>query len=90
MALFGAPVATADHPDRALAAAGAMHLHQDAVNVEWASECRTPFGLGIGVVTGTVAATLLGSEQFESQLVKGRCTPVAPVTPVMRPGGATT
>jgi adenylate cyclase len=151
MAVFGAPVATADHPDRALAAAGAMHLHQDAVNVEWSSEGRTPFGLGIGVVTGTVAAALLGSEerveytlvgdalnlcqrlqqfaepgqtvlsestwasltdrptdfeQLESQLVKGRDTPVAPfrlprpetttstatsvATSVMQPGGATT
>jgi class 3 adenylate cyclase len=123
MAVFGAPVATDDHPDRALAAALAMHRFQDAVNDEWIAEGRTPFGLGIGVVTGTVAAALLGSEerveytlvgdalnlcqrlqqfaepgqtvlaettwvaltsrpdayeQLESQLVKGRDTPVAP------------
>ena len=123
MAVFGAPVATDDHPDRALAAAVEMHRHQDVVNAEWTSEGRTPFGLGIGVVTGTVAAALLGSEerveytlvgdalnlcqrlqqfaepgqivlseptwaalsdrpetyeQLESQLVKGRDTPVAP------------
>lgn len=123
MAVFGAPVATGDHPDRALAAALAMHIAQDAVNDEWTTEGRTPFGLGIGVVTGTVAAALLGSEerveytlvgdalnlcqrlqqfaepgqtvlseptwgalthrpgifeQLESQLVKGRDTPVAP------------
>lgn len=136
MAVFGAPVATADHPDRALAAAGAMHRHQDAVNVEWCSEGRTPFGLGIGVVTGTVAAALLGSEerveytlvgdalnlcqrlqqfaepgqtvlsestwasltdrptefeQLESQLVKGRDTPVAPFRlPRPATSGATT
>ena len=123
MAVFGAPVATTDHPDRALAAALTMHLRQDAVNAEWSAEGRTPFGLGIGLVTGTVAAALLGSEerveytlvgdalnlcqrlqqfaepgqtvlseptwvsltdrptefeQLESQLVKGRDTPVAP------------
>jgi class 3 adenylate cyclase/DNA-binding NarL/FixJ family response regulator len=123
MAVFGAPVATTDHPDRALAAALAMHRHQNAVNDEWSSSGHTPFGLGIGVVTGTVAAALLGSEerveytlvgdalnlcqrlqqfaepgqtvlaettwaalttrptdfeQLESQLVKGRDTPVAP------------
>jgi class 3 adenylate cyclase/DNA-binding NarL/FixJ family response regulator len=123
MAVFGAPVATADHPDRALAAALEMHRRQDVVNVEWAVEGRTAFGLGIGVVTGTVAAALLGSEerveytlvgdalnlcqrlqqfaepgqtvlaestwdalterpavfeQLESQLVKGRDTPVSP------------
>jgi class 3 adenylate cyclase/DNA-binding NarL/FixJ family response regulator len=143
MAVFGAPVATSDHPDRALAAALAMHLRQDAVNSEWSAEGRTPFGLGIGVVTGTVAAALLGSEerveytlvgdalnlcqrlqqfaepgqtvlseptwasltarptefeQLESQLVKGRDTPVAPyrlprpavTEPAREPEGATT
>ena len=63
MAVFGAPVATTDHPDRSLAAALAMHLRQDSVNAEWMAEGRTPFGLGIGVVTGTVAAALLGSEE---------------------------
>ena len=143
MAVFGAPVATSDHPDRALAAALTMHLGQDAVNAEWVAEGRTPFGLGIGVVTGTVAAALLGSEerveytlvgdalnlcqrlqqfaepgqtvlseptwasltdrptefeQLESQLVKGRDTPVAPyrlprpgvIPPVLQTEGAPT
>lgn len=70
MAVFGAPVATVDHADRALAAAHAMHRLQDAVNDEWLAEGRAPFGLGIGVVTGTVAAALLGSEErFEYTLV---------------------
>ncbi len=63
MAVFGAPVATDDHPDRALAAAIAMHERQDAVNDEWAADGGTPFGLGIGLSTGTVAAALLGSEE---------------------------
>ena len=63
MAVFGAPVATGDHPDRALAAAVAMHERQDAVNTEWVSDGATPFGLGIGLSTGTVAAALLGSEE---------------------------
>jgi class 3 adenylate cyclase len=63
MAVFGAPVASLDHADRALAAALAMHRAQDAVNVEWTTEHRTPFGLGIGLSTGTVAAALLGSEE---------------------------
>src|SRR6478735_1257859 len=63
MAVFGAPVSTLDHPDRALAAALAMHRGQDAVNAEWSAEGRTPFGLGIGLSTGTVAAALLGSEE---------------------------
>ncbi|TFH19705.1 MAG: response regulator [Acidimicrobiales bacterium] len=63
MAVFGAPVATSDHADRALAAAMAMHRNQDAVNDDWSTEGRTPFGLGIGLSTGTVAAALLGSEE---------------------------
>jgi len=123
MAVFGAPVATTDHPDRALVAALAMHRHQDAVNASWEADGQTPFGLGIGICTGVVAAALLGSEErveytlvgdalnlcqrlqqfadagqivlgeatwdaltdpptdyerLESQLVKGRDTPVAP------------
>ena len=63
MAVFGAPVATLDHADRALAAALAMHRGQDRVNDEWVAEGRTPFGLGIGLSTGSVAAALLGSEE---------------------------
>jgi class 3 adenylate cyclase/DNA-binding NarL/FixJ family response regulator len=63
MAVFGAPVATDDHPDRALAAAVAMHERQDAVNDEWVADGATPFGLGIGLSTGIVAAALLGSEE---------------------------
>ena len=63
MAVFGAPVASTDHADRSLAAALAMHRAQDAVNDEWIAEGRTPFGLGLGLSTGTVAAALLGSEE---------------------------
>ena len=40
-----------------------MHAAQDAVNAEWAAEGRAPFGLGIGLSTGAVAAALLGSEE---------------------------
>jgi adenylate cyclase len=63
MAVFGAPVACTDHAERALAAAEAMHRAQHAVNAEWLAEGRAPFGLGIGLSTGTVAAALLGSEE---------------------------
>lgn len=71
MAVFGAPVATRDHADRSLAAALAMHRAQDIVNLDWANEGTTPFGLGIGLSTGDVAAALLGSDERVEYTVVG-------------------
>ena len=62
MAVFGAPLASEDHADRALAAAHAMHLGQETVNARWREQGLAPWGLGIGLTTGEVAAALLGSE----------------------------
>ena len=70
MAVFGAPVALEDHAGHALAAALSMHSAQEAVNRRWEAEGLPPFGLGIGVTTGPVAAALLGSpERLEYTLV---------------------
>jgi class 3 adenylate cyclase/DNA-binding NarL/FixJ family response regulator len=63
MAVFGAPDAMSEHAQRAVETAMAMHEAQDAVNREWAANGLEPFGLGIGLSTGTVAAALLGSEE---------------------------
>jgi len=63
MAVFGAPVATDDHADRALVAALAMHDAQRSVNEEWIADGLAPFELGLGLSTGTVAAALLGSDE---------------------------
>ncbi len=63
MAVFGAPEPCPDHADRALAAAIAMHAAQAAVNERWCAEGLPPFGLGIGLSTGTVAAAIMGSEE---------------------------
>jgi class 3 adenylate cyclase/DNA-binding NarL/FixJ family response regulator len=63
MAVFGAPEPSADHASRALDAALEMHRAQELVNAEWATEGLDPFGLGIGMSTGVVAAALLGSEE---------------------------
>lgn len=63
MAVFGAPVPQEDHADRALKAAIAMHESQAALNQEWKVVGSPPFGLGIGVSSGMVAAALLGSEE---------------------------
>ncbi len=63
MAVFGAPMAQDDHARRAVAAARDMHRAQTAVNERWQARGLPPFGLGIGLSTGTVAAALLGSEE---------------------------
>ena len=63
MAVFGAPVATADHAERAVGAALQMHALQDEINQRWVAEGLPEFGLGIGLSTGEVAAALLGSEE---------------------------
>lgn len=63
MAVFGAPVALVDHADRAVASARAMHAAQDEINVGWREQGLSPFGLGLGVSTGKVAAAILGSDE---------------------------
>jgi adenylate cyclase len=63
MAVFGAPVASDDHADCALAAAVMMHTNQRALDELWATRSLDAFGLGIGLSTGGVAAALLGSEE---------------------------
>jgi adenylate cyclase len=70
MAVFGAPFPQADHADRSLAAAVAMHARQADINAAWAASGLHPFGLGIGLSTGEAAAALLGSaERLEYTLV---------------------
>jgi class 3 adenylate cyclase len=63
MAVFGAPFPQPDHPDRAVAAAAAMHSLQAEINTRWAADGLEAFGLGIGLSTGEAAAALLGSEE---------------------------
>ncbi|MGI8662693.1 MAG: adenylate/guanylate cyclase domain-containing protein [Acidimicrobiales bacterium] len=63
MAVFGAPFPQADHCERSVVAAAAMHHNQAAINKRWADEGLPAFGLGIGLSTGEAAAALLGSEE---------------------------
>ena len=46
-----------------LASARAMLERQRELNERWLAQSRAPFGIGIGVSTGPVAAALLGSEE---------------------------
>ncbi len=71
MAVFGAPVPQDDHAEHAVDAAKAMHEAQLKLNAVWEAEGREPFGLGIGISTGVVAAALLGSEERMEYSVVG-------------------
>ena len=63
LAVFGAPLPQAGHQDHALAAAVAMQSRQQALNQRWQELGLDPFGLGVALSTGEVAAALLGSEE---------------------------
>jgi class 3 adenylate cyclase/DNA-binding NarL/FixJ family response regulator len=63
MACFGAPLPLADPVDRAVNAARSMIERQHELNAQWELTGREPFGIGIGMSTGPVAAALLGSEE---------------------------
>lgn len=71
MAVFGAPDPVPHHAELALVTAREMHLAQASVNGEWEEEGLDPFGLGIGLSTGKVAAALLGSEERIEYTVVG-------------------
>jgi len=62
IAVFGAPYPQDDHQTRAVRAAAAMHASQRTLNARWELEGLAPFGLGVGISTGEVAAALLGSD----------------------------
>jgi adenylate cyclase len=88
MACFGAPVAQEDHADRAFAAAVAMIEAQVALDGEWAVRGLPPFGLGIGLSTGPVAAALLGSEErLEYTLVGDTVNLAQRLQDLARPAG---
>jgi len=70
MAVFGAPLPQDDHARHAVAAASDMHLAQARLNERWEAQGLPPFGLGIGLSSGRVAAALLGSDaRLEYSLV---------------------
>jgi len=71
MAVFGAPQPLPNHASAAVEAASAMHRAQAIVNAEWSERGLEPFGIGIGVSTGPVAAAILGSEERVEYTVVG-------------------
>jgi class 3 adenylate cyclase/DNA-binding NarL/FixJ family response regulator len=90
MAVFGAPFPQTDHADRAVRAATGMHRRQEVVNQMWITEGLAPFGLGLGLSTGDVAAALLGSEErLEYTLVGDTVNLAQRLQDLARPAGTT-
>lgn len=90
MAVFGAPFELEDHARCAAVAAQAMHHHQRELDAAWAERGLEPFGLGIGLSTGEVAAALLGSEErLEYTLVGDTVNLAQRLQDLARPAGTT-
>lgn len=71
MAVFGAPVAHEDDPERALGAALDMVARCEALNERWAGRLGAPVGLHAGVHTGQVVAGRFGSPAGAEYAVTG-------------------
>jgi adenylate cyclase len=77
MALWGAPIAHADDPDRALRAAVAMQRGVSRLNERWALTGRPEIGVGIGINYGDVFAGNIGSHRRLEYTVIGDAVNVA-------------
>jgi adenylate cyclase len=77
MALWGAPIAHSDDPDRALRAALGMQRAVARLNERWASEGRPEIGVGIGLNHGEVFAGNIGSHRRLEYTVIGDAVNVA-------------
>jgi adenylate cyclase len=77
MALWGAPIAHADDPDRALRAAIAMQRGVARLNERWAQAGRPEIGVGIGINYGEVFAGNIGSHRRLEYTVIGDAVNVA-------------
>ncbi len=77
MALWGAPIAHTDDPDRALRAALAMQRAIRRLNERWVSQGRPEIGVGIGINHGDVFAGNIGSHRRLEYTVIGDAVNVA-------------
>jgi adenylate cyclase len=71
MAVFGAPRAHEDDPERALRAALLMRERMDVLNRGWERKVGQPLALHIGVNTGPVVAGRIGSAADAAYAVTG-------------------
>jgi adenylate cyclase len=77
MALWGAPIAHSDDPDRALQAAIAMQKTIEDLNRRWVAAGRPEIGVGIGISHGEVFAGNIGSHRRLEYTVLGDAVNVA-------------
>ncbi|MGE0354878.1 MAG: adenylate/guanylate cyclase domain-containing protein [Gemmatimonadales bacterium] len=77
MALWGAPIAHEDDPDRAMRAAIAMQQALTALNVRWKAENQPEVAIGIGINYGEVFAGNIGSHRRLEYTVIGDSVNVA-------------
>ncbi|MBN1994278.1 MAG: tetratricopeptide repeat protein [Anaerolineae bacterium] len=77
MAVFGAPRAHEDDPERALRAALSMQERLDDFNQSPPMPLPEPLGMHIGINTGTVIAGMVGTDRKRSYTVMGDAVNVA-------------
>jgi class 3 adenylate cyclase len=76
-AIFGAPLAHADHAERAAATALAMQRAMGEINAAHAARGLPRFEMGIGINTGEAVVGNIGSEQRAKYAVVGSAVNVA-------------
>lgn len=71
MAFFGAPVAQADHPRRAVRTALEMLAAVAELQAAWQAQTGVPLKIGVGIHTGDVVIGNVGSEQKKEYTIIG-------------------
>lgn len=77
LAVWGAPYAREDDPDRAVQAAIDMQFAVQRLNHDWAKQNRQPIAIHIGLNSGKVAAGNIGSPKLIQYAAIGDTTNVA-------------